>query len=193
MKTTDKIKDTLGNAADKLAHAAQHAAHRVKNVASDLRSVAADEMPNMATASRTVILERTFKATPAEVYRAWTDPEAAARWWGPEGYTTTDIKLDLRVDGRWSNTMVAADGKRFPSAGEFRQVVAGERLVMFDEGEGAPMNGHATTVDVRFEPAGTGTKMHLVHGVFKTGEMRDECKVGWDSSFDRLQRLLDGK
>jgi uncharacterized protein YndB with AHSA1/START domain len=193
MTTTDKIKDTIGNAADKLKHAAQSAAEKVKNVAGDLRNVAVDDMPNMATASRTVILVRRLAASPAEVYRAWTDPDAVVRWWGPEGYTTTDVKMDLRVGGRWSNTMVAADGKRFPSAGEFRQVVTGERLVMFDEGAGEPMNGHATTIEVWCESDGTGTKMHVVHGVFKTVEMRDECKVGWDSSFDRLERLLDGK
>lgn len=196
MTTTEKIKDTLGAAASKLKHVAQAAADKVKHVArdaGDLASVVKDDMPNVATASRTVILERTFAASPAKVWRAWTEPSSVTRWWGPEGYSTTDIQIDLRVGGRWANTMVAADGKRYPSTGEFREIVPSERLVMFDEGKGEPMNGHATKIEITLEPAGSGTKMHVVHGVFKTVEMRDECKTGWCSSFDRLERLLDGK
>ncbi|MBA3454206.1 MAG: SRPBCC domain-containing protein [Deltaproteobacteria bacterium] len=196
MTTTERIKDTLGAAAGKLKHVAQTAAETVKLVArhpEDLVNVVKENLPNVATAARTVILERTFAAAPSLVFKAWTDPEIVGRWWGPEGFTTTDIEMDVRVAGRWSNTMVARDGKRYPSAGEYREVLPAAGLVMFDEGKGEPMNGHATKIEVTFEPAGAGTKMRLVHGVFKTVEMRDECKQGWSSSFDRLARLLDEK
>jgi uncharacterized protein YndB with AHSA1/START domain len=188
MTTTEKIKDTLGAAADKLKHVVHVAAEKVKHIgrdAGDLAHVVKDDAPNLATAARTVILERQFAAPP--------DPSSYTRWFGPEGFFTTDIQMDLRVGGRWANTMVSPDGKRYPSAGEFREIVAGERLVLFDEGKGEPMNGHATKIEVTFELSGTGTKMQLVHGVFKTVEMRDECKSGWSSSLDRLERLLDGK
>lgn len=194
--TTEKIKDTLGNAADRLKHVARTVFDKVKHVprdAGDLAHVVKDDAPNLATAARTVILERHFAVPPARVYKAWTDPSSVTRWWGPEGFFTTDIQMDLRVGGHWANTMVAPDGKRYPSSGEFREIEDGKRLVMFDEGKGEPMHGHATKVEVTFEPSGTGTKMHVVHGVFKTVEMRDECKAGWSSSFDRLERLLTGK
>ena len=55
------------------------------------------------------------------------------------------------------------------------------------------MLGHATTITVTFEPSGTGTAMRLVHGVFKTVEMRDECVRGWTSSFNRHERLMRGE
>ena len=196
MSTTEKIKDTLGAAAEKLKHVAHLAVERVKHIgrdAGDLAHVVKYDAPNLATAARTVILESHFASPPDRVFKAWTDPSFYTRWFGPEGYFTTDIQMDLRVGGRWANTMVSPDGKRYPSAGEFREITPGERLVMFDEGKGEPMNGHATKIEVTFEPSGSGPKMHLVHGVFKTVEMRDECKAGWSSSFDRLERLLDGK
>ena len=194
--TTEKIKDSLGTAADRLKRAARTVVDKVKHVprsAGDLAHVVKDDVPNLATAERTVILERHFASPPARVFKAWTDPSFFTRWFGPEGYFTTDIQMDLRVGGRWANTMVAPDGKRFPSSGEFRELEPGKRLVMFDEGKGEPMHGHATKIEVTFEPSGSGTKMHVVHGVFKTVEMRDECKASWSSSFDRLQRLLSGK
>lgn len=196
MNPTEKIKDTLGSAAEKLKHAANSAMEKAKLVArhpDDLVNVVKENMPNVETAARTVILERTFAAAPSLVFKAWTDPEILGRWFGPEGFTTTEVQMDARVAGRWSNTMVSPDGKRYPSAGEFREVSAPSRLVMFDEGKGEPMNGHATKIEVTFGPNGSGTNMRLVHGVFKTVEMRDECKQGWASSFHKLARVLDGK
>lgn len=178
MTTTERIKD-------KLKHIARNVMDRVHVVAGDA--------PNTATAARTVIIEHHFAAPPEQVFKAWTDPETATRWYGPEGYTTTDVVMNLQVGGRWANTMVSPDGKRYPSTGVIREVQAPNRLVLFDEGKGEPMNGHATKIEVTFEPSGTGTKMRLVHGVFKTVETRDECKAGWSSSFTRLERMLDGK
>lgn len=194
--TTEKIKGTLGTAADRLKSVARTVVDKVKHVprdAGDLAHVVRDDAPNLATAARTVILERHFAVSPERVYKAWTDPSSYTRWFGPEGYFTTDIQMDLRVGGRWANTMVAPDGERYPSAGEFRELESGKRIVLFDEGKAEPMNGHATKIEVTLEASGSGTKMHVVHGVFKTVEMRDECKIGWSSSFDRLERLLGGK
>jgi len=79
------------------------------------------------------------------------------------------------------------------SSGEIRELVPSERLVIFDEGKGEPMLGHATTITVTFEASGSGTTMKLIHGVFKSVEMRDECARGWTSTFNRLERLLRGE
>jgi uncharacterized protein YndB with AHSA1/START domain len=89
--------------------------------------------------------------------------------------------------------MTSPEGKRYVSSGEIRELVPSERLVMFDEGKGEPMLGHATTITVTFEASGSGTTMKLVHGVFKSVEMRDECVRGWASTFNRLERLMRGE
>jgi uncharacterized protein YndB with AHSA1/START domain len=151
------------------------------------------QMPNEETAERTVILQRLLAAPPDQVFAAWTDPELVVRWFGPEGFSTSNVTIEPRVGGRWANTMTSPDGKSFESSGEFREFVPGERLVIFDEGKGEPMNGHATKITVSFTPAGDGTVMQLVHGVFKTVEMRDECVRGWTSTFNRLERLMRGE
>src|SRR5688500_2982522 len=98
--TTEKIKDTLGNAADRLKSVARTVVDKVKHVprdAGDLAHVVKDDAPNLATAARTVIIERHLAAPPARVFKAWTDPSFFTRWWGPEGFFTTDIQMDLRV------------------------------------------------------------------------------------------------
>jgi uncharacterized protein YndB with AHSA1/START domain len=151
------------------------------------------QMPNAATAERTVILQRLLAGSPDQVFKAWTDPEQLVRWFGPEGFVTSDVIAETHVGGRWANTMTSPEGTRYVSSGELREIVPSERLVIFDEGKGEPMLGHATKVTVIFEPSGSGTTITLVHGVFKSVEMRDACLRGWTSTFNRLERLMRGE
>ena len=44
-------------------------------------------------------LERTFKASIAEVWDMWTTREGIEAWWGPEGFSVTVSALDLRPGG----------------------------------------------------------------------------------------------
>jgi len=45
----------------------------------------------------TLRLTRTFRAPRDTVFQAWTDPEELTRWWGPPGYATPVVELELRV------------------------------------------------------------------------------------------------
>ena len=40
------------------------------------------------TAERALVVTRLIDAPRALVFRAWTQPEHIARWWGPQGFTT---------------------------------------------------------------------------------------------------------
>ncbi len=52
-------------------------------------------------ADRTLVLTRLFNAPREAVFTAWTEPERAARWWGPKGFVTQSCQLDVRVGGAW--------------------------------------------------------------------------------------------
>lgn len=54
---------------------------------------------------------RIFNYTPAQVFRAWTDPEILKKWWGPAEHTNTFHTFDLRPGGRWTFTMHGPGGK----------------------------------------------------------------------------------
>ena len=47
------------------------------------------------------------------IFSALTESAELARWWGPHGYTTPEIDLDLRVGGGYRFTMQPPDGDRF--------------------------------------------------------------------------------
>ena len=48
-----------------------------------------------------------------------TEPAESARWWGPHGFTTPEIALDLSVGGDYRFAMQSLDGDLFHLSGEF--------------------------------------------------------------------------
>ena len=50
-------------------------------------------------AEREVTITRVFDAPRATVFRAWTDADRLARWWGPKGFTNPVCEIDARVGG----------------------------------------------------------------------------------------------
>ncbi len=50
----------------------------------------------------TFIIERTYRATPEQVFRAWSNPEAKAKWFGgpSDNWTAIERSMDFRVGGK---------------------------------------------------------------------------------------------
>lgn len=88
-----------------------------------------EERPMTGIEKPTVRLDRVFDAPRALVYRAWTDPEHIARWWGPNDFSVPHATLDVRPGGKIRIDMQAPDGTVFPMTGIFREVIPNEKLV----------------------------------------------------------------
>src|SRR5215475_11265232 len=63
------------------------------------------------------------------IFRALTEPAELAKWWGPRGFTTPGIDLDLRVGGGYRFTMQPPGGDPFHLSGEFLEIDPPVRLV----------------------------------------------------------------
>lgn len=59
-------------------------------------------MSERSTHHTTFVIERSFAASPAQVFAAWATPEAKARWFAgpPDKWNETHRELDFRVGGR---------------------------------------------------------------------------------------------
>lgn len=149
---------------------------------------------------REIVITRVFNAPRELVFKAWTEPEHIVQWWGPEGFTTRVIELDLRPGGRSRYVMISPDGKEYPGTGVFREVVPPERIVTTDEfGEEFEK---VTDLDlpqgivltVLFEELDGKTKLtlHIVHATADDRRKHEEMGVvaGWNSSFDCLDKFL---
>ena len=78
-------------------------------------------------AAHTIRLTRTFDASRAEVFEAWTKPEHVTCWWDCAGEPLAVCEIDLRVDGDFR--FVTKDHPELPFAGIYREIAPPERFV----------------------------------------------------------------
>lgn len=82
-----------------------------------------------STADREFVHSRLIDAPPEGVFRAFSEPAHLARWWGPDGFSSTIHEFELRAGGHWRFVMHGPDGKDYPNESVFREVIAPERIV----------------------------------------------------------------
>ena len=135
-----------------------------------------------------VLITRIFDAPRDLVFKAWTEPEHLARWWGPRGFTLLSCEMDLRPGGSYRFHMRGPDGDDHWPQGVYREIAAPERLVLtwtWADSDRNPVPPE-TVLTVTFEEDHGKTKLTLHHGVFESISMRDEHHSGWNSTLDRL-------
>lgn len=137
-------------------------------------------------------LTRIFDAPRALVFRAWTDPALAARWWAPRGFTLLSCEMLVRPGGAWRRCMRSQDGSVICKRGVYREIAPPERLVFTyaDEDEaGTP--GHETLVTVTFAESGGKTVLTLQQTGFETAMLRDSHEAGWAGALEHLADHCD--
>jgi uncharacterized protein YndB with AHSA1/START domain len=142
-----------------------------------------------------VNISRYFDASPELVYRAFTDPEQLAQWFGPLVFSVPldTVDVDIRPGGHWRMTMVSKDNPdwRAPVKATFTEVVENRLLVGYETAESIPgiEDGTQMSLSIEFIPEGDGTRLELRQGPFAE-EMREMSAVGWNQSFYKLDALL---
>jgi uncharacterized protein YndB with AHSA1/START domain len=91
-------------------------------------------------------ITRVFDAPKHLVFRAWTTPELIKRWWAAGRGEVTVAEVDLRVGGTWRYVIVTDSGFEVGFHGEYREVVANERIVYTEVYEGVPGGDAAPVV-----------------------------------------------
>ncbi|MCU1446166.1 SRPBCC domain-containing protein [Cryobacterium sp.] len=140
-------------------------------------------------------LERYFDAPPDRVYRAFTDPEQLAEWFGPLGFHVprSTVRVDARPGGYWRLVMVNNDNPAITSPVDsvFTEVDENARLVGYEDARGMPgvRDGTRLVLSIEFTPDGDGTLLRIVQGPFPE-ELSDKGAVGWRQSFGKLDALL---
>ena len=134
-----------------------------------------------------LVVARLIDAPRALVFNAWTQPEHAARWWGPRGFTIESCRLDATPGGAYRVAMRGPDGSMCTKRGVYQQIVAPERLVFtyaWEDADGNP--GHQMRITVTFEARGEQTLLTLRQTGFEDAPERDSHHDGWTSCFERF-------
>jgi uncharacterized protein YndB with AHSA1/START domain len=147
------------------------------------------------TATRELVITRTFDAPRELVYRAFVDPDHLAKWFGPAGFSVPrdSVEVDARVGGKFRFEMVSdSDPKlRSPVDAIFTEVVENELLVGYEEWEGVPGMQPPGRLHMRIELNDENGKTRLVlrQGPYSDA-MEGDARAGWESSFTKLDALL---
>src|SRR3954469_7854391 len=138
----------------------------------------------------TLEIGRVLRARPSVVFRAFSDPDELAKWWGPHGFSTPSLELHARVGAGYRIEMQPPQGAPFYLSGEFRAVDPPARLAYTFAWEDPDPDDLDTLVDLSFRDVGASTEVALRQGPFRTEARRRLHRDGWADSFDRLERLL---
>jgi uncharacterized protein YndB with AHSA1/START domain len=137
-------------------------------------------------------LQRRYPVSPEKVWRAWTDPEAIKRWWGPGGHDPVSLaQLDVRVGGRFRIVFGGAQGNDHEVQGVYREVVPNRKLV-FTWTWPRTTPERESLVTLLFKPDGAGTELDFVHSQLFDESVRDGHRRGWSESLVKLEQFLQG-
>jgi uncharacterized protein YndB with AHSA1/START domain len=130
-----------------------------------------NERAGVNASDREIVTKRTFDAPRELVFKMWTDPQHVGRWWGPNGFTTTTLEIDVRPGGAWRFIMHGPDGIDYPNRIAYEEIVEPERLVYThgDDSEGKGGEFHTT---VTFEDR-DGKTVLTMRALFATAAQRD--------------------
>ena len=131
-------------------------------------------------------MKKVIKASPEQVFEAFTNPEIMTKWfYGDEGWTA-DVSNTLEVGGKYTLTMHATNGKDYVHVGEYKVIAPPEKLVFTWNSDFA----QNTVVTVNFRRVADGTEISLEHEFLPTDEACKSHTKGWTVCLNNLEKLF---
>jgi uncharacterized protein YndB with AHSA1/START domain len=160
-------------------------------------------------ATEQLVITRIIDAPVALVYKAWSEPERLAHWWGPKGCKITIKQFDFKPGGKFHYRMGMPDGSDMWGMFTFREMQAPGKIVFvssFADAEGnitrAPFfdNWPLETLNIlTLEDSNGKTKLTIKGHPINANE--DEIKryrslfasmqEGFGGTFDQLDTYLE--
>ena len=139
----------------------------------------------------TVTLHRVLAAKPEKVYRAFTQPDAMARWLPPDGFTCTVHHLDAKVGGTFRMSFINfTTGAAHSFGGEFLELIPGQRLKYTDRFEDPNLPGEIV-VTVNLKAVICGTDISITQENIPDIIPVEMCYLGWQQSLQYLAKLVE--
>jgi uncharacterized protein YndB with AHSA1/START domain len=152
-----------------------------------------DKPTNKPIVHTTFTLERTYPASPSQVFAAWADPELKARWFiGPEGWHQTRRELDFRVGGEEAFEGILPNGTDSRYLARFYEIIPDQRIVYTYDMHQNGKHLSLSLVSVQLRPSGRGTHLLLTEqDAYLDGEDGSESRArgtGWH--LDNLGKVV---
>jgi len=149
-------------------------------------------------ANFTLVIERSFAAPKATLWRVWSERDLLEKWWGPKEWPTRIHEFDFRVDGRWHYCMTGPDGTQAWGLAIYTDISPGIAIgyddYFSDSNGGKDSALPAMKVHVEFVDAQRDTLVVTKSTFKRLEDLQKIVEMGFEQGFassgDKLDELL---
>ncbi len=132
-------------------------------------------------------IRKSYKATTAQVFAAFTRPEALSQWFSPYGGELS-AEVDFSVGGKWVIVITLPDGEKATVSGEYLEIIQDKRLVYTWAWGGK--QDRVSQVTINLADHGDETQLTLTHTQFFDEPHADRHNMGWEGCLKNLPAYL---
>ncbi len=138
-----------------------------------------------------VTFHRVLRCPPQRLYRAFTTPDAFAKWLPPHGYTATVHTMDARPGGAWRMSFTHLGSGHSHSFGGTYLALEPGRLVRYTATFDDPNLPGEMQTTARMEPVFCGTELRIEQTGIPESIPLQACYLGWQESLHLLALLVE--
>ena len=141
--------------------------------------------------THTVTLHRVLRCPPDRIYRAFTTPDAFAKWLPPHGFFATVHEMNAVEGGSWRMSFTnLTTGGRHSFGGRYLALVPGQQLRYTASFDDANLPGEMTTT-VELRAVFCGTELRITQEGIPAVIPAEACYLGWQEPLTLLAQLAE--
>lgn len=150
-------------------------------------------MSDLSVRHATIVVKRIYDATPARVFRAWSDPREIARWHTPgdDSWSVKTLDHDFRVGGRRRMNFGTAAEQYFEEC-RYEDIVPDRRLCYAMTIARGETRITTSMVTVEINPSMGATEVVVTDqlAILDGGDTAKDRERGWGETLDKLPAVL---
>lgn len=142
-------------------------------------------------AHATIAMERTYSASPARVFAAWSDVEARKRWSAPTGNIRIEYEAaDFREGGKDVSRCIEPGNADYVATVTYIDIRKDQRLVFAEDVVHGEKRVSAALISMELTPKGAQTHLALTMQIasFDEAGMESGYQFGWSAALDNLAK-----
>ncbi|GGP22464.1 SRPBCC family protein [Silvimonas iriomotensis] len=139
----------------------------------------------------TITLHRVLRTSPANIYRAFLDMDALARWLPPNGFTGKVHQMEASTGGQFKMSFTHfASGNSHSFGGTYVELRPNEYIRYTTRFDDPNLAGEMQTT-IELQQVSCGTDMRVTQAGIPDAIPTEACYLGWQESLLHLARLVE--